>query len=105
MFDDIRAIKDFIECIRYKKDSTFVKLNVIAKNSDLTVYEEETNCIFSYEAGYQQYRVNIDWNVSDTVMHNIGLHASYNTNFQRFRFEENTLYIAAGNIEIFLRKE
>lgn len=104
MFDSIVAIKDFKQIVNYKKESTCIILNVEAVVNGVIVYQGNTDCYISYDAGYEQYKVNIDWNISDEVMSNLGLHGSYNTKFQEMKTENNSLIIVGDNYCIKLSK-
>lgn len=104
MFDSIVAIKDFKQIVNYKKESTCIVLNVEAVVNGVIVYQGNTDCYISYDAGYEQYEVNIDWNISDEVMSNLGLHGSYNTKFQEMKTENNSLIIVGDNYCIKLSK-
>ena len=105
MNDSIVIIKQFEELISYKKEGTFIDLFVEALTAQGFVYQNNTSCRFFYEVGYRQQVVEIDWNVSDTVMHSLGLHSKYNTNYQSFEVEKKTLIIKDGEISIYLSEK
>lgn len=105
MIDDISAIKDFERLIHYEKESSIIELFVEALTAQGFVYQNNTPCRFYYEAGYMQQVVEIDWIVTNTVMDSLGLHSTYNTNFQRFELDEKTLIIRSGDISIYLREK
>ena len=105
MLEDIMAVKKFEEIICYKKEGTGIVLNVEASVDDKLVYQETTTCYFSYNAGYGQCNVTVDWNISNDVMSNLGLHGSYKTNFQRMVVEKRSLIITGYNYRIRLWKE
>jgi len=104
MFDSIDAIKDFKQIVNYKKESTCIILNVEAVVNGVIVYQGNTDCKIFYDAGYEQYEVNVNWNISDEVMSNLGLHGSYNTNYQKMKTENNSLFIVGDNYCIKLSK-
>ena len=104
MFDSIVSIKDFKQIVNYKKESTCIVLNVEAIVNGGIVYHENTGCYISYNAGYGQYEVNVNWDISDEVMSNLGLHGSYNTKFQEMKTENNSLIIVGDNYYIKLSK-
>lgn len=88
-----------------KKEGTPTKLYVTVFVEGKIAYQSSTDCYFSYDAGYMQYKITIDWNTSNEVMNDLGLHAYYNTNFQRMQMERNALIIAGDNYRVQLRKE
>ena len=89
----IEAIKAFKTIIDYKKDGTLINLYVSAKANGKNVYKDYAKCAFSYQAGYMQYSVTIDWQINNAAMQALGLHGSYNTNFQTMKFVDNSLQI------------
>ena len=91
--ESIEAIQTFKANIGYKKDGILKNLYVTAKVNDNTVYEDYAECSFSYQAGYMQYSVNIDWQINNATMQALGLHGSYNTKFQTMKIVDNSLYI------------
>lgn len=106
MIEDISAVKNFIDVLCYKKEGVFIGLYVEAFVNDKVVYQGVTNCSFSYNYGYSQYAISIDWNLSNEVMTNLGLHGSYNTNFQKMEFSGDSLIIESDDCRIILsRKE
>lgn len=105
MFDNIRTVKEFERIINYKKEGTPVKLYVAAVVDDKNVYQKNTICYISYDVRYMQYSIAIEWNTSDEVMKDLGLHAAYNTNFQTMKIEQNALIIIGNNYRIQLQEE
>ena len=104
MNDSILSIRDFKEIIGYEREGTYIRLFVSAMVDYETVYEEYTDCIISYQAGYADYVVKIDWNVSNTVMRALGLHAQYSTNFCEMECDGCSLIVRFENGEITLSK-
>ena len=105
MVDFIITIKKFESMIHYSKESAVVKLAVRAESEKGTIYNEKTDCRFFYDAGYRQQVVEIDWNINDDVMHALGLHSRYTTNFQEFELENKALVIRANEITIYVTEE
>jgi hypothetical protein len=50
------------------------------------------------------YAIKIDWPFNDTVMHSLGLHAQYSTNFQEMEFNGKSLIIRFDDGEITLNR-
>lgn len=67
--------------------------------------KKNTICYISYDVRYMQYSIAIEWNTSDEVMRDLGLHAAYNTNFQTMKIEQNALIIIGNNYRIQLQEE
>lgn len=49
------------------------------------------------DIGYSQFAISIEWEMTDEVMHNLGLYGMYNTNFQKFIFDNYELEIHNDN--------
>ncbi len=64
------------------------------------IHQGLANVYCSYDVGYMQYRVTIIWAFDDNVMRKMGLHGSYNTNYQEFMYSAGLLTIISDNIEI-----
>lgn len=105
MLDSIISVKKFEEIIGYKKEGAPIKLHIEAVVNGKMIYQETTNCYISYDSGYEQYTVSIGWDIPDEVMLNLGLHGSYNTNFQTMTVENNSLIIKDSCYQISLCKE
>lgn len=105
MTEDISAVKKFEKVIYYKKEGTPVSLYVEALVDGKNVYQGNATCYISYNVGYMQYSVMIDWSFPDKVMSDLGLHGSYSTNFQRMKVEQDALVITGDNYRIKLWKE
>lgn len=105
MIEDVSAVKKFEEIVHYKKEGTPINLCVEALVEGKIVYQDSTTCYISYNAGYMQYSVMIDWSFPDKVMSDLGLHGSYSTNFQRMKIEQDALVITGDNYRIKLWKE
>lgn len=103
--NDILSVKEFISKIGYSKEGTCVALYVEATVCNRIVYSEPTDCYISYDYGYSQYKISIDWNISNEVMSNLKLHSSYNTNFQNMKVVSNSLIITDTEYIISLRKQ
>lgn len=104
MIDYINEIKVFESYVGYKKEGTIIQLQVKATLDGKIIYDDVTECCFSYEVGYMQQVVEIDWNVNNDVMAGLGLHSRYNTNFQKFKFDNQRLIIRAGDVVITMEK-
>ena len=102
MSEGITAVHEFKQLIRYEKEGTYTKLFVVATIGFETVYEDYAECIISYQAGYMDYAIKIDWPFNDTVMHSLGLYGQYSTNFQKMEFGGKSLLIKMDNGEIVL---
>ncbi len=105
MSDSITAVREFEQIIGYKKEGTFIKLYTEAVVDGRVIRQGNEDCRISYNIGYEQYNVAINWNMSDTVMHNLGLHGSYNTNYQTMTVKKNALIIKGDGYQIRLWKE
>lgn len=79
------------------KTGDILNAHVVALNDGELIYDDWTEISISYDVGYQQYAVNITWNMNEATSRSLGLHLSYNTNYQRFLFEENILKIMNGD--------
>ena len=104
MSEEIIAICEFKQLINYAKEGTYTKLYVVATINSKTVHEAYTECRIFYQAKYMDYVVNIDWPFSNKVMHSLGLHAQYSTNFQKMKFDGESLIIEMDNGEIVLNR-
>lgn len=102
------ALSQFKELINYKTLGTEIELNVIAlKSSESKVlYDDTTLCTISYKTPYMQCEVGITWNINENSIKELGLHYTYNTNFQKMSVKDNKLIIENSNgITIILTKE
>lgn len=79
------------------KTGHLLSAHVIAIKDGKVIYDEVCEISISYHVGYEQYEIYISWNLNDAAVHSLGLHLSYNTNFQEFCFEGEILKIKAGN--------
>lgn len=104
MIEDISAVKGFLDMLCYKNEGVCIGLYVEAFVNNKVVYQGVTNCSFSYDYGYSQYAISIDWNLSNEVMTNLGLHGSYNTNFQKIKFSGESLVIIGENYRITIKE-
>ncbi len=103
MIEKINAIQEFEELIHYTyKEGTFIDLYVEACVNNRLVYKKLTPCRFSYVTCYEQYDVYIDWDIDNDVMQSLGLHGSYNTNYQDMKCTNETLVIEYYNYKITL---
>jgi len=107
--DSIIAIKEF-ENINdiVTREGQFFMASVTAYVNDSVVYCGNVDCMFTYECGYSQYRITIDWLMSQEGLKSKGLFCSYNTNFQKFEYDNDELIITDKKTKIriiFLSKE
>lgn len=102
MNKSIEALRDFKHIINYSKEGTFIKLFVSASVDSKLVYKDQTDCIISYNAKDMDYQVKINWSVSDVLMHSLGLHWQYSTNFQNMELKNKSLIITGSNYEIII---
>lgn len=101
------APSQFKKLINYKILGTEIELNVIAlKSSDSKVlYDDKTLCTISYNTPYMQSEVGITWNINENSVKELGLHYTYNTNFQKMSVKDSNLIIENNNgITIILKK-
>lgn len=103
--ESIISVKNFENIIQYKNEGTIVTLFVEATVSEKLVYQNDTPCRFYYQPEYEQMVVDIDWNLSDEVMVNLGLHSKYNTNFQEMISNDNELVVIDKIATIHLKKD
>ena len=104
MIEDISAVKRFMDMLCYKNEGVIIGLYVEATVNGKVVYQGVASCSFSYNYGYSQYAISIDWNLSNEVMTNLGLHGSYNTNFQKIKFSGESLVIIGENYRITIKE-
>lgn len=104
MIEDISAVKGFMDMLCYKTEGVFIGLYIEATVNDKVVYQGVASCSFSYNYGCSQYAISIDWDLSNEVMTNLGLHGSYNTNFQIMKFSGESLTIIGGNYRITIKE-
>mgnify|MGYP004568775019 CR=1 FL=1 len=99
MIDNGTAIYDFL-CMNDLRYSQMFTTNVIAKKNSKTIYDQETECQIAENHQYSQIEIRILWNTTDEVWRNLGLHGVYNTNFQEFTLQGETLVVHAKQITI-----
>lgn len=76
---------------------------VEAVNEDENIlYDRITECVISEDVGYAQLRITISWSLNDKEFRGLGLHASYNTNFQDFSYDGQSLIIDADDRKIYI---
>lgn len=100
----INAIKNFMSYCKVT-DGLGIKTSVKVYDNAKLIHKGYADVYCSYDVGYAQYRVTIIWSFDDAVMRKMGLHGSYNTNFQDFIYSNGLLTIMANNIEINISKE
>ncbi len=101
--EDIIAIKDFMEYCKVT-DGNSLEVIIAVSKKNTTIYQGTANVYFMYDVGYMQYRITIDWSFDDSKMHGLGLHGSYNTNFQDFSYANGLLTIRDGSVIINISK-
>ena len=102
--ESINAIKDFMSYCKVT-DGIEIKAEVEVYDDTELIHQGLANVYCSYDVGYMQYRVTIIWAFDDNVMRKMGLHGSYNTNYQEFMYSAGLLTIISDNIEINISKE
>ncbi|MBR7008378.1 MAG: hypothetical protein IKH90_07100 [Ruminococcus sp.] len=100
----ISAIKDFMSYCK-AKEGIEIKAEVEVYDDTELIHQGSADVYCSYDVGYMQYRVTIIWCFDDAVMKKMGLHGSYNTNFQEFTYTSGVLTIIDNNIKINISKE
>lgn len=103
MTDKIIAIAKFLENndLHY---SRIFKTRVIAQKHGRVIYDDETECTIVEDTRYMQIVLNILWNAVDAVWRNLGLHGTYNTNFQNFKLQDEDLLVTAEQYKIIIKK-
>lgn len=93
-FDSIMAIKEFenVNNLVDKEGRTFLAKVTAFVNND-AVYCGNVDCMLSYDYGYSQYEITIDWMLSEKELKQRGLHMGYNTNFQDCYYADSELTI------------
>ncbi len=99
----INAIKEFMS---YSKvtDAIKIEASVEVYDDGNLIHKGNADVYCSYEVSYMQYSVTIIWSFDDAVMRKMGLHGSYNTNYQDFVYSNGLLTVIADNIEIIISK-
>ena len=101
--ESINAIKDFMSYCKVT-DGIEIKAEVEIYYDTKLIHQGSANVYCSYDVGYMQYRVTIIWAFDDNVMRKMGLHGSYNTNYQEIMYSNGLLTIIADNIKINISK-
>ena len=101
--DSIRAVKRFMTDCGTKEGIEISTAVDVYDNGD-KIHTGEAGVVFSYSYGYGQYSVSILWCFDDYVMRKLGLHGTYNTNFQRFSYSDGSLIILDDRLEIIISK-
>lgn len=101
--ESINVIKDFMSYCKVT-DGIEIKAEVEIYYDTKLIHQGSANVYCSYDVGYMQYRVTIIWAFDDNVMRKMGLHGSYNTNYQEFMYSNGLLTIIADNIKINISK-
>jgi hypothetical protein len=72
--------------------SLHCKATISVIGSETNIYES-VGIHFSYNVGYQQWEVSIDWEDDNTSPEytELDLHPGYNTNFQKFKYSNGKL--------------
>lgn len=100
-FENIEAIFNYRQLKSILgKDGQIFTTKVHAFNKDKLIYDGKVQYSFSYHAGYEQYQVSIIWDMSPISASTMNLRGAYNTNFQSFSFENNSLTITDQGNEI-----
>lgn len=81
----------------YDKTGHILNAHVMAIADGEIIYDGWNEIVITQNVGYDQYAVDVNWNMNEAARSKLGLHLSYNTNFQQFVFEENVLKIMNGN--------
>ena len=99
----INSIKDFMAYCKVT-DGIEIVVNAEINKKNKIIHQGIANIYCSYDVGYRQYRVAIIWDFDDDLMREIGLHGSYNTNYQRFSYSSGVLTIHDADFDINIYK-
>ena len=103
IYDSIIAIKEFENDNNIvNKEGQFFVAHVTAFINNACVFCGNIDCMLSYDFGYEQYSITIDWLLGEKSIKEKGLHGAYNTNFQDFIYDGNELKIIDKNTEIII---
>lgn len=101
--NSIHAVKRFMSYCD-AKDGTEIPVAVKAYENSELIHNGKALLYCSYNHGYMQYETSIQWSFDDYVMRQLGLHGTYNTNFQLYSYSDGHLTVEDGNTSIIITK-
>lgn len=100
----VSAVKRFMNDCAAKDGTKIITAIDVFENGEM-IHTGKGEVYCSYNHGYMQYSVSILWSFDDYVMRKLGLHGTYNTNYQSFSYSDGLLVVEDDDLKICISKD